>query len=377
MEFLSLQDVPRHSHTAIAVNRVPSRREGREHMSIRDITTPRNVESRQELPPISELFQTVDSSTRRPDHNNYSLERRENGIYAPQPGPYQYQPRYDRRSSLRAEYEPRIAVGEQYSRNVAVASSHDGHSHPGHHHAPPFAREAHVHPHAPQVQHVMAPYPYPGGYYESQYPHPPNVFFHAESGQYVQAWSGGEGNPHDPYAGRKRRGNLPKEATNLLKRWFADHGDSPYPSEEEKQNLSIATGLGLNQISNWFINARRRQPGRDAREALLREQELRKEQLSRQQQSQSGASSQLSSTPSPTDDSTSSGSVASSIEQDRRHSRYDAPGRSSPPRTRSTAGMSSPYSSGAATRHSERHAALHRSSRRSSTPESRRERRHM
>ncbi|KAI0013748.1 hypothetical protein F4779DRAFT_351447 [Xylariaceae sp. FL0662B] len=61
---------------------------------------------------------------------------------------------------------------------------------------------------------------------------------------------------------RKRRGNLPKETTDKLRSWFVSHLTHPYPSEEEKQNLIRQTGLQLNQISNWFINARRRQlPG--------------------------------------------------------------------------------------------------------------------
>jgi len=57
---------------------------------------------------------------------------------------------------------------------------------------------------------------------------------------------------------KKRRGNLPKAATNLLKKWVFDHLFHPYPTEEEKNSLSLQTGLSLNQISNWFINARRR-----------------------------------------------------------------------------------------------------------------------
>ncbi|KAK8155383.1 hypothetical protein BKA80DRAFT_257604 [Phyllosticta citrichinensis] len=358
MEYLTLQDVPRHAHSALGVNRTPSRREGRENMSIRDIrtctpeltvsaaqTTPsQNSEPRHELPPISE-------------------------------------PRFDRRTALRAEYEPRLPradyepriPAEPYSvRPVATPSNPDGPPPP-----PPFVRESHVHPHAsqvPHVPHVIGSYPnhpYQPHYLEAQYAHHPNVFYHAETGQYIHAWNGEVG-PNDPNFGRKRRGNLPKEATNRLKRWFADHGDSPYPSEEEKVQLSRETGLGLNQISNWFINARRRQPGRDAREALQREQELRQEQHQMQQQQQSASSSsQPSSTPSPTDESSSS---VASIELDRGHSRYEVLARSSPPRTRSSGVVTSPYSHGA-TRYSERH-SLHRSSRRSSTPETRRERRH-
>ncbi|KAL5384489.1 hypothetical protein DPSP01_005287 [Paraphaeosphaeria sporulosa] len=125
---------------------------------------------------------------------------------------------------------------------------------------------------------------------------------------------------------RKRRGNLPKEATAILKKWFADHRDSPYPTEEEKLALCQKCQLTLNQVrqnqftvnqlsirvtvsirlspahqsrstrplprilplidprgcrpwfydksriadipqvSNWFINARRRAPGREQRD---------------------------------------------------------------------------------------------------------------
>ncbi|TEY44660.1 hypothetical protein BOTCAL_0348g00050 [Botryotinia calthae] len=57
---------------------------------------------------------------------------------------------------------------------------------------------------------------------------------------------------------RKRRGNLPKPTTDILTTWFINHLEHPYPNEEEKQLLMRQTNLQLNQISNWFINARRR-----------------------------------------------------------------------------------------------------------------------
>lgn len=47
---------------------------------------------------------------------------------------------------------------------------------------------------------------------------------------------------------RKRRGNLPKEATGILKSWFNSHRDSPYPTEDEKVALCNQTGLTLNQV---------------------------------------------------------------------------------------------------------------------------------
>ncbi|KAI1003929.1 hypothetical protein K3495_g4280 [Podosphaera aphanis] len=58
---------------------------------------------------------------------------------------------------------------------------------------------------------------------------------------------------------RKRRGNLPKETTDKLRAWFVSHLAHPYPTEDEKQQLMDETGLQMNQISNWYINARRRQ----------------------------------------------------------------------------------------------------------------------
>jgi hypothetical protein len=47
---------------------------------------------------------------------------------------------------------------------------------------------------------------------------------------------------------RKRRGNLPKEATNLLKDWFSANRQSPYPTEDQKMELCNRTGLSLNQV---------------------------------------------------------------------------------------------------------------------------------
>lgn len=54
----------------------------------------------------------------------------------------------------------------------------------------------------------------------------------------------------------KKRGNLPKTATSLLKNWLFQHFLHPYPTEEEKRDLSAKSGLSLTQINNWFINAR-------------------------------------------------------------------------------------------------------------------------
>lgn len=50
---------------------------------------------------------------------------------------------------------------------------------------------------------------------------------------------------------RKRRGNLPKDATKIMKEWFAAHKDSPYPSEEQKQMLVGQTRLNMSQVRHF------------------------------------------------------------------------------------------------------------------------------
>ncbi|CAO3589997.1 unnamed protein product [Absidia cylindrospora] len=62
----------------------------------------------------------------------------------------------------------------------------------------------------------------------------------------------------DPRLKKRRRGNLPKHVTEFLKSWLLQHKEHPYPTERQKFELAQRTDLAVNQISNWFINARRR-----------------------------------------------------------------------------------------------------------------------
>ncbi|SCU97043.1 LADA_0H04126g1_1 [Lachancea dasiensis] len=55
-----------------------------------------------------------------------------------------------------------------------------------------------------------------------------------------------------------RRTNLPKETVEILNEWLLSHLNYPYPSPQEKRELLIRTGLSKVQLSNWFINVRRR-----------------------------------------------------------------------------------------------------------------------
>lgn len=47
---------------------------------------------------------------------------------------------------------------------------------------------------------------------------------------------------------RRRRGNLPKHVTDILRAWFQEHLDHPYPTDEDKQMLIVKTQLTISQV---------------------------------------------------------------------------------------------------------------------------------
>lgn len=63
-----------------------------------------------------------------------------------------------------------------------------------------------------------------------------------------------------PSAKSRKRSNLPKQSTEIMKRWFDEHIENPYPSEEQKKYFAAKANINLTQVSNWFINHRRRCP---------------------------------------------------------------------------------------------------------------------
>ncbi|KAL1921909.1 uncharacterized protein VTP21DRAFT_10551 [Calcarisporiella thermophila] len=64
--------------------------------------------------------------------------------------------------------------------------------------------------------------------------------------------------PQPPRISRSRRANLPKTSINILRVWLENHEKNPYPTDEEKHILAWRTNLTFMQVSNWFVNARRR-----------------------------------------------------------------------------------------------------------------------
>jgi hypothetical protein len=49
---------------------------------------------------------------------------------------------------------------------------------------------------------------------------------------------------------------LPPKATEVLKQWYDDHANHPYPTFDEKQQLMAETGLSLHQVNTWYVNRR-------------------------------------------------------------------------------------------------------------------------
>lgn len=60
--------------------------------------------------------------------------------------------------------------------------------------------------------------------------------------------------------GSKKTSSLPTETVEYLKAWMMspEHIAHPYPTEQEKAQIMIDTGIELKQLTNWFVNNRKR-----------------------------------------------------------------------------------------------------------------------
>jgi hypothetical protein len=59
-----------------------------------------------------------------------------------------------------------------------------------------------------------------------------------------------------PITLKKKRLNLPESSRNILREWLQDNEDNPYPSTAEKSMLAQQAGITVEQVANWFTNAR-------------------------------------------------------------------------------------------------------------------------
>lgn len=48
----------------------------------------------------------------------------------------------------------------------------------------------------------------------------------------------------------RKRSNLPKQSTEIMKRWFDENMQNPYPSEEQKRHFAAVAGINLTQVSD-------------------------------------------------------------------------------------------------------------------------------
>lgn len=55
------------------------------------------------------------------------------------------------------------------------------------------------------------------------------------------------------------RQNFSRKGAKILRDWYYQHQEYPYPSNEQKTELARETGFTRKQVSDWFTNARRRQ----------------------------------------------------------------------------------------------------------------------
>lgn len=58
---------------------------------------------------------------------------------------------------------------------------------------------------------------------------------------------------------RKESKQFVRKGARVLREWFCQNQEYPYPSEAQKEQMSVETGFSAKRVSTWFANARRRQ----------------------------------------------------------------------------------------------------------------------
>ena len=75
----------------------------------------------------------------------------------------------------------------------------------------------------------------------------------------------------------RKSASLPSETVEYLKAWMMspEHIAHPYPTEKEKSQIMKDTGIELKQLTNWFVNNRKRY-WKPRVEARLQQQQAQK-----------------------------------------------------------------------------------------------------
>ncbi|KAL5120802.1 homeodomain superfamily [Pleosporales sp. CAS-2024a] len=192
--------------------------------------------------------------------------------YAPAPAPVQQQrpsysyspqqaPAYSAHSRHHSSPAPPAPPPPQQSA-YRPSPAHHGLAAPGAYPLPPAHRPSYHQDQHPPAQPYAYAQTHPNAVQSAYGDSVPTVYEHGYGEVRFQPHVGADAGSFQ----RRRRGNLPKDATNVLKVWFQNHRQQPYPTEDQKIEMCNVTGLTMNQVSNWFINARRRQPLKEQRE---------------------------------------------------------------------------------------------------------------
>lgn len=56
----------------------------------------------------------------------------------------------------------------------------------------------------------------------------------------------------------KKAKALPEQATRIMKEWYEQNAENPYPSEEQRKRMALEGSITENQVKAWFANKRNR-----------------------------------------------------------------------------------------------------------------------
>ena len=85
-----------------------------------------------------------------------------------------------------------------------------------------------------------------------------NVGSHRLTANFGASSSGGGGASGSLWSTKriKRRKNLPRKAKQVMMSWLNKNLKKPHPTELEKKKMAKEAGVSIEQVCNWFVNAR-------------------------------------------------------------------------------------------------------------------------